>query len=141
MTTAEGMVGKQTHPRVEEVRPLAPGEVHGVPLFVHQPVVETAEQNQILQLRLAAVGPVLHVVGVRESKPTARESAATVPGLQSPPEQGRNRPCLAPDVVHPAIVHFAARGFWPLCIGIPACSRTSAPAYSPKLSMAGQHRT
>ncbi len=80
--------------------------MHGVSLLVHQSVVETAEQDQIFQLRLAAVGPVPYVVGVREAEPTAWESASTVPVLQSPPERRRNRSCLAPNVVH-----FAVRGF------------------------------
>ena len=35
--------------------------------LVHEPVVATAEQEQVRQLRLAAVRPVLDVVGVDES--------------------------------------------------------------------------
>ena len=91
-------VGKELHPRVEEIRPLTPGEMHRVSLLVHQSVVEPAEQDQVLQLRLASVGPVPDVVGVREAKPAARETASTVPGLQGAPDGGWNRPGLTPDV-------------------------------------------
>ena len=74
---------------------------------MHQSVMETAEQDQVLELRLATVGPVRHVVGVREAEPAARESASAVPGLEGAPDCGRNRPCPAADVAHRVVGSFA----------------------------------
>ncbi len=59
--------------------------------FVHQPVVEPAERDQVREFRLAAVGPVLHVVTVDVTlEGTAREATPLVPRLQGPTDPRRN---------------------------------------------------
>ncbi len=63
-------------------------------------MVVSAEEDQVVEVGLAAVGPMNDVVDVAPSgRPsTAIGPAVTVSGNCSPPQGGRNNPCLAPDV-------------------------------------------
>jgi hypothetical protein len=46
---------------------------------MHEPVMKAAERDEVRELRLAAVGPLLHVVAVHVSLEAAtRETAAIV---------------------------------------------------------------
>ena len=48
--------------------------------LVHQPVVMTTEQHQVIQTGLAAMGPMLNVMGIDEAPVTAtREAAMPIP--------------------------------------------------------------
>ena len=67
-------------------------------LFVHGAVVTSARQNEVVAPRRAAVSPVAHVVRVAVVRVAAGEAAAAVPGSERPPDGGRNRARLAPDV-------------------------------------------
>jgi hypothetical protein len=51
-------------------------------------MVAPAQQDEVVELRFAAVGPVLHVVSVAEAQSAAREAAAGVPMLESAPQGG-----------------------------------------------------
>lgn len=51
--------------------------------FVHQPVMMAAELHEVVEARLATVGPVLDVVAVDVTRAgAAREAAAAVAGVQ-----------------------------------------------------------
>ena len=59
--------------------------------FVDEPVVSAAEQEQVLELRLAAGGPVLDVVAVGEEPVrTAGVAAASVAESEGAAEGGRD---------------------------------------------------
>ena len=67
--------------------------------FMHQPMVEAAERHKIRELRLATIGPVLHMVTVEIAfERTAGESTTLVPGIQGPSDRWRDGPRLAPDI-------------------------------------------
>lgn len=46
-------------------------------------MVPAAEEDEVVELGLTAVSPVLHVMGVGELEMAAREAATTVPMLES----------------------------------------------------------
>ncbi len=49
-------------------------------VFVEEPVVVATEEDQIVQIGRASIGPVLTVVGMNEmSSPTTGEATATIP--------------------------------------------------------------
>ena len=57
-----------------------------------------AEQDEVVHARLAALRPVLDVVGIDEAMVlAAREAAAAVAAPERSTQGGRNRTCLAPD--------------------------------------------
>src|SRR5690606_17492675 len=65
------------------------------PALVHQRVMRRAEQDQILEARLPAVRPMLDVVRLDETLPTAsRETTPAVPCPQRPLDRFRHRPRL-----------------------------------------------
>ena len=58
------------------------------PAFVHRPMMDLAEQHQIVRARLASFGPVLDVVGLQVTgSRAARELAGSIPADQGPPER------------------------------------------------------
>ena len=65
--------------------------LHTEAAFMHQPMVPPAEQNQILDPGLTAIGPVPDVVGIDKLvAATARETAAPIPSFQGTPYGGWN---------------------------------------------------
>ena len=60
-------------------------------LFMDGAMVATAEQRKIRQRGGPAVGPVLDVMALAETSPTAGEAAATVPVMECSPDRRRNR--------------------------------------------------
>jgi len=72
--------------------------------LVDEMVVKAAQQHEVVETGLTAVGPVPDVVAVAELVAgTAREAAAAVPGLQGAPHSRRNGPRAPPDVQRLAI--------------------------------------
>ena len=70
---------------------------------MEQPVVEAAEQDQVVQAGAAAVDPVVDVVGVDKAAVRAhREPAAAIARPERPANRRRNRARLAADVQHRA---------------------------------------
>ena len=57
-----------------------------------QPMVKAAEENQVVQGRLSAIGPVLHMMTVGKAEPATGEATAPVACLQGPTQGGRDRP-------------------------------------------------
>ena len=70
-------------------------------------MVKTAERDQVIELRLAAVGPVLDVVPVAEARAiTAREPTTAVARFQRPTDRERDAARLAADVEGLALLAF-----------------------------------
>ena len=69
------------HPpaRIPEDEPTVVVGLHPESPLVHAPVVESAQQHQVLELRLAAGAPVVDVVGVAVRQIAAGEAAGLVP--------------------------------------------------------------
>jgi hypothetical protein len=62
-------------------------------------MMEPAQQDEVVEARLATVGPVLYVMTVDKLViGAAREAAATVPGLQCTPHGGWNGAGTTTDV-------------------------------------------
>ena len=56
-----------------------------VATFVHEPMVKAAQRDEVAELRLPAISPVLDVMAFREARAiAAREAAAAVARLQRP---------------------------------------------------------
>jgi hypothetical protein len=73
--------------------------VDPVPAFVDEPVVARAEEDEVVLVGLAAVGPVLDVVRVKVARVrTARKATASVSGLQRSAEPEWDLPRLPTDV-------------------------------------------
>ena len=72
-------------------------------LLVYRAVVPAAQQHQVLQLRRAAVGPMLNVVGIATRRLAAGKAAVLVARCEGPAQCRRNRPGLAADVKDVAI--------------------------------------
>ena len=69
----------------------SPSSVRGqaIAAFVHEPMVKAAERDQVAELRLAAVGPVLHVMTFGEARPIAAGvTAAAVARFQRTADRG-----------------------------------------------------
>jgi len=63
----------------------------GIPAFVDQAVLVATQKHEVLQTRLAAVRPVLDVMGVYEAMlGAAGEAAAVVTQTQGPPNRRRD---------------------------------------------------
>ena len=60
-------------------------EIHGVAVFVHAPMVPAAQKHQVVELGLAAVGPVSEVMRVGVLDSTAREATTAVAVVESAP--------------------------------------------------------
>ena len=74
---------------------------------MHQTMMEAAERDEIRELRLASVGPVLHVMAIDVAlERAAGETAALVPGIQRPADRGRDGSSLAADVERLALLVF-----------------------------------
>src|SRR5690606_18414312 len=71
--------------------------------LVHGAVVPAAEEHEVAEPGLTAVGPVDDVMGVGEPAPAAGEPAAAVADLERAPERGRHRAGATPDVEHGAV--------------------------------------
>ena len=71
--------------------------------FVKRPVVEAAEQQEVVEVGFAAVGPVLDMVGVAVLHIAAREMATAIAMVQGAAHGGVNGAGFAPDVDDPAI--------------------------------------
>src|SRR5437762_531967 len=72
--------------------------------LVHERVVKAAERDEVRELRLAAIGPVLDVVALRETRAVApREAAAAVARAQRALQSKRDAACLAADVQRLAV--------------------------------------
>src|SRR5207247_7133180 len=68
-----------------------------VPALVHERVVTTTKQDEVVELRLPATCPVPDVVRIEEAAALAAgEAAAAVPRLQRPAHRCWNRPRLPP---------------------------------------------
>jgi hypothetical protein len=81
---------------------------HRETFLVHQPMMNAAEQHEVLQLRLAAICPMFDVVGVGEALVgAARKAAALVAGLEGSAEGGGDCAGLAADVEGIAVDVFA----------------------------------
>ena len=75
------------------------------PAFVHQPMVEAAERDEVRELRLASMRPMLHVMAIDVAlEGAAGETAALVSCIQGPANGGRNRPRPATDVERLALL-------------------------------------
>lgn len=74
--------------RIDEGRPatLPPSDLPTG--LVDEPVMMAAKQDQVFELRFAAVRPVPDVVRVGEPEPAAREAAAPVSRLERPADRG-----------------------------------------------------
>jgi hypothetical protein len=65
---------------------------------VYEPVVVAAEQDEVVQTGLTALGPVADVMGIDEPPPLAAgELAASVAREQRPADRGRDRTRSSPD--------------------------------------------
>jgi hypothetical protein len=65
---------------------------------VHQAVVAPAEQDEVVEARLAAVCPVAEVMGIDEARSfTAGEATAAIAAAQRSPQGRRHRPRLPAD--------------------------------------------
>jgi hypothetical protein len=66
---------------------------------MHEPVVEAAERDEVAELRLAAVRPVLDMVTVGKASAVATGEAATaVACFEGPAQRGRNAARFAADI-------------------------------------------
>jgi hypothetical protein len=67
--------------------------------LMHQAVMFPAQQHQVIHRSFTAISPVLDVVGIdKTAAAAAREAAATVTALQSPPDGRRNGAALTSDI-------------------------------------------
>src|SRR5262249_47967371 len=71
--------------------------IDGPAALVHEPVVAPAEEDEIHELRGAAVRPMTDVVGLDMARRASREAAAAVASLQRTPQRGRDLAGLAAD--------------------------------------------
>ena len=67
------------------------------PLLVDCPMVPAAEEDQIVERRRPAVGPVPDVVSIDADVPASRKPALAVAGVQRPVQGRRDRPRAAAD--------------------------------------------
>src|SRR5512138_2677120 len=85
--------------RCEEARNAVGGERHLEAALVEQAMVEAAEKDQVVEVGLAAAGPVLDVVGLNEPPVRAhREAAAAIARPQRAANRDGNGARLAADV-------------------------------------------
>jgi hypothetical protein len=63
-----------------------------------------AQEDGIVEARLAAVGPVSEMMRVGEPETAARESAATVPDVEGTAQRGGDRARAAADVEYRAVL-------------------------------------
>ena len=61
-----------------------------IPVLVHQPMVSATEQDQIVELCEAAIGPVLDMMRVDVAVAAAGKAAAAITMLQGAPNGGWN---------------------------------------------------
>ena len=79
--------------------------LNGDATLVHEAVVAPAEQDEIRGLRLAALRPVLHMMGIDEARVRApRKAAAAIARLQCPAQRGRNAARPPADVERLAVL-------------------------------------
>ena len=96
---------------------------------MEQPVVEAAEQDQVVQAGAAAVDPVVDVVGVDIAAVRAhREPAAAIARPERPANRRRNRTRLAADVQHRAAFARRHRHQRPVAADAPERLRGNARA-------------
>ena len=69
--------------RIEEPKLPARQPLYAVTPLVHEPVMPPAEQDEVIEARLASARPVLDVVSIHEALPLAPGEAAAV---VSPPQ-------------------------------------------------------
>jgi len=88
-------IGKHTPVGPREHEPsILRGNV--VASFVDHAVMMAAQGDEVVESRLATIGPVPHVVRMDEARMVAaRKAAASVAGLQGAPQRRRDRPGLA----------------------------------------------
>ena len=72
--------------------------------FMEKAVVSSAQENEVRELRFAAVGPVDDVAGVAVPGGAAREAAALIAELQGPPDRRWNGAGLAAHAENPVRV-------------------------------------
>jgi hypothetical protein len=66
-----------------------------VAALVHQPVMTSAQQHQVLEIRLAAAAPVPHMMRIDEPRAdTAGEAAAAITRVERAAERRRDRAAL-----------------------------------------------
>ena len=70
--------------RCEEHHLLVGIDTHPGSTFVHHPMMLPAEEHQVPETGLPSIGPMLHMMGVREPKPTPWKPTSPVPCLQGP---------------------------------------------------------
>jgi len=73
-------------------------------LIMHQPVMSSAQQQEIIQPGFAAVAPVVNVMGIHKARFTAaRKAAGMITDLQSATQRRWNCTGLAPHIEYIAI--------------------------------------
>src|SRR5690606_16765155 len=80
-----------------------PVEADAHAALVHRAVMPPAEEHEVAEPGLAAVGPVHDVMGIGEAAPAAGKPAAMIPHLERAPERGRHRAGAPPDIEHGAV--------------------------------------
>ena len=74
---------QSTAPWIQKLKRSVRSRDDRVPALVHEPMMARAEQNEVVELRLASVRPMLHVVGMEEAAVlTAGKLAAAIPRLE-----------------------------------------------------------
>ena len=76
---------------------------HRESALVNGPVMASAQEDEVVEAGRAAVDPVLDVMRVAAAGRAAGESATPVARLKRPPDRGRHRAGLAPDVEDGAV--------------------------------------
>ena len=96
-------VGKRSAIWPEEAGVNVIPQLDGESLLVNGPAVTSTEQQEVVESRRTAGGPVAHVVRIAMAGIAAGEPAPAVPSRQRAPDGGRDGAGLAPDVEHGAV--------------------------------------
>jgi hypothetical protein len=65
--------------------------------------MKPAQEHEVVEGGLAAIGPVDQVMTLGEPEPAAREPAAPIPNLKGPPQRRRNRAGAPPHIEDRAV--------------------------------------
>jgi hypothetical protein len=93
--------------RIEEDRPALGPEPDPPTALVHESVMVAAQQQPIVEARLAAVSPVHDVMSLGESSSAAGEAASAVTNLQPAAQWPRDRACLPSQREDGAVGHLS----------------------------------
>jgi hypothetical protein len=92
-------VGDQHAFRREEQQPAIVTALEGIAAFMHQPMVMSAEQHQVIRARLSTIGPVADVMRIdMVMLGAARKPAAAITMIEEAADGRRDGAGLAPDV-------------------------------------------